>query len=113
MKNTDDKRKQKRVSTHCRVFLENGLGGYLIDITRQGVKIWLDKHKDFKSESLCIGIRFLKNEDQQTLHFNLHTIWCNTHKSQYFNEIGCQFQDLSTEQETQLNELIRHFESLS
>ncbi len=109
MDSNENKRKEPRLHAFWKVYREDITWGYLIDLSENGLKVWLNKDEEVKDNDFNIHIHPPKELELDIIDLNVHRIWMNPSKSQRFNEIGCQFNNLTEQQKGHLTKLIVFF----
>jgi len=105
-----NKRQDQRLHAFWKIFKGNANWGYLIDLSTQGVKVWINKEEELTDDNFEITIQPPKELQIESIVFMVHRIWMNTEKSPRFNEIGCQFTDISEKQNELLGKLFSFFQ---
>lgn len=106
-----DKRKEPRFNAFWKVYKNDFSWGYLIDISENGLRVWLNKEEELEEEIFEIRIHTPYELEGDVMDFKIKQIWVNSERSHHFNEIGCQFKDLEDSQKTHLNILIDYFKT--
>ncbi len=110
MSNSQNQRKSARLHAFWKVYRDDITWGYLIDLSETGVKVWLNKDEEVNEDNFTIRIRPPREFNIDAIDFEVRRIWMNPNKSLRFNEIGCQFRNLTEDQKKQLTKLITFFE---
>ncbi len=108
MASEQEKRNETRKKTYKKVYQNENLIGFLINVSHGGMKLWLGKDKFLEvQDELSILIPLSENKScSETIPFDLSVVWKNPDRSSLLYEVGCQFQDLSPKQREQLTALL-------
>lgn len=104
-----DKRKEPRFNAFWKVYKNDFSWGYLLDISENGLRVWLNKDEIVDDESFDICIHTPYELEGDSMDFNIKQVWTNSDRSHHFNELGCQFNELNEDQKKYLNTLIEYF----
>ncbi len=106
MNNDSERRREKRVLAIYKLNIERKLSGYIIDVSKSGMKIWLHKTQAIEKENFSINVPFSGELKMSDINLDLIPVWRDENKTIHYNEIGCQFQNLDPQQRMLLDRLL-------
>ncbi len=105
------KRKNKRLKVLWRVYRNDTVFGYLVDLSYGGAKIRiLEKHKEMKEDIFDIKIYPAETLRIDYISLEVHKVWLHTSEFIKSHEIGIQFKNLSTAQLANIERFMSFFE---
>ncbi len=109
MQTSTEQRQERRVTAFGPIYRKRTTWGYSINISETGMKIWINE--DDIPTDFQIGIKHPDKLAAKPVSFDVEKVWVKPQKSKQLIEVGCQFKNLSEQQQDYLKTLIEYYET--
>ncbi len=108
--NFQEQRKDLRLMTFCKVYKDDQILGFVIDLSKGGLKLWLNKDIDLAiNDSFTIEIQPPADIQSDIVPIKLEVVWKNPDRTSLLSEVGCEFRNLNGKQEDHIDFLLSCF----
>ncbi len=109
----DDRREYQRIDAFWKLYRDDYLWGYLLNMSKVGMKVWLDKENEMSGDTFMVQIRLPSEFELESVSFKVQCVWVIKSKTSIFNEIGCRLLDITPEQKEVIDQLFEFFNKLN
>jgi hypothetical protein len=78
--------------------------GYLLNFSKDGIELWVDKN-DTVEDLFHIRIYPPVKVDSDSIEFDVECKWKKSNEDSLFYQVGCQFKNLTSEKQKELEKL--------
>ncbi len=103
-----EKRQMQRANAYCKIIIDAQICGYLIDISKTGLRLYIDKDKRIQFHPFEVEICFNSEFDDNAISLLVQCIWVKNKSSKY-NEVGCKIIEQPTDKQEIIERLVEFF----